>query len=446
MSSIQNVLKASKLALELPKNRLALQPQTHFTSTISKVYAQPQNLMPSVQTDICDYLPSSPAEDLIHQSPFSLDMPQPHVHCASAQSMSQDYEYHTSPLSHDVPQLYGCPTLQPHNMHPSLPPSQTMPQHHGYPSSPMSPPSLYCSSSPPFQVMPQHHGYPSSPMSQGYPSSPPSQVMPHHGYPFSLPSDDTPQTFISSSLPISQGTSQPHLYPSSTSQSITSDPYVYPHLSPFQTEPQHAPPTHGHPPSLPQVTAFHTNDHPLASSSLQAIPQPPPNQHIPQPPPHQPIPQLITPHDLLSSATLQECCGITTTGVTLTGHFVCKNYFGCEAPRIKDLCTAVVDRATGNRFNLKNHISDCWKTIGLTLGMELSLLNSIERNRFDDAERLMTVFGHWLENAAGLPNHAYYPLSWQGLNTLLEDMGKVEVAKRYFEFLEVIHSNPMNNE
>ena len=75
--------------------------------------------------------------------------------------------------------------------------------------------------------------------------------------------------------------------------------------------------------------------------------------------------------------------------------------------------------------------------------MELSLLNSIERNRYDDAERLMTVFGHWLENAAGLPNHAYYPLSWQGLNTLLEDIGKVEVSKRYFEFLEVIHSNPI---
>ena len=312
-----------------------------------------------------------------------------------------------------------------------------MPQHHGYPSPPMSqgyPTSL------PSQVMTQPHGYSFSPMSQPslyYPTSPPSQVMPqHHGYPFSLPSEDTPQTYIFSSSPISQGTSQPHVYPSSTSQSITPDPYVYPHLSPFQTEQQHALPTHGHPPSLPQVTALHTND-PLASSSPQATPQPPPQQ---------PIPQLITPHDLLLPATLQECCGITTTGVTLTCNFVCKKYFGCEAPRINDLCTAVVDRATGNRFNLKNHISDSWKTVGLTLGMELSLLNSIERNRYDDAERLMTVFGHWLENAAGLPNHAYYPLSWQGLNTLLKDIGKVEVSKRYFEFLEVVHSNPMNNE
>ena len=48
----------------------------------------------------------------------------------------------------------------------------------------------------------------------------------------------------------------------------------------------------------------------------------------------------------------------------------------------------------------------------------------------------MRVFKHWLENAAGLPHHARYPLSWQGLNTLLEDIGKMEVAKQYFELLE----------
>lgn len=75
-------------------------------------------------------------------------------------------------------------------------------------------------------------------------------------------------------------------------------------------------------------------------------------------------------------------------------------------------------------------------TIGLRLGMESSLLESIGRNRPDDDERLMKVFSRWLENAAGLPYHARYPLSWQGLNNLLQDIGKVEVAKQYFEFLD----------
>ena len=48
----------------------------------------------------------------------------------------------------------------------------------------------------------------------------------------------------------------------------------------------------------------------------------------------------------------------------------------------------------------------------------------------------MNVFKLWMENAVGLAHHTRYPLSWQGLNTLLEDIGKREVAKQYFEFLE----------
>ena len=123
---------------------------------------------------------------------------------------------------------------------------------------------------------------------------------------------------------------------------------------------------------------------------------------------------------------------------------ICSEYFGQEVPTIEDLCITVIDDLTGKRFNLSNHISDSWKTIGLTLGMELDLLNSIGRNRYDDAERLMMVFIRWLENAAGLPHHARYPLSWQGLNTLLKDIGKTEVAKQYFEFLESTQVLPNN--
>ena len=118
-----------------------------------------------------------------------------------------------------------------------------------------------------------------------------------------------------------------------------------------------------------------------------------------------------------------------------------REYFSREVPTIRELCIAVTNHPTGKRFNLSDHISGSWKTIGLTLGMEFNVLTSIERNRYDDAERLMTVFKRWLENAAGLPHHARYPLSWQGLNTLLEDIGKMETAKQYFEFLELCNIN-----
>ena len=132
-------------------------------------------------------------------------------------------------------------------------------------------------------------------------------------------------------------------------------------------------------------------------------------------------------HPLSSSAAIQ---------LSVQDHpHVCGQYFGREAPTMEELCVAVVDHPTGKRFNLAHHISSSWKKIGLKLGMEYNQLESIERNRYDDEERLMRIFKLWVENAAGLSHHARYPLSWQGLNTLLEDIGKMEVAKQYFEFL-----------
>jgi hypothetical protein len=105
---------------------------------------------------------------------------------------------------------------------------------------------------------------------------------------------------------------------------------------------------------------------------------------------------------------------------------------------MEDLCTPVVNRATQKRFNLANHVSASWMEIGLRLGIERNLLSSIQDDRPDNFKRLSKVFGIWLENATGLPHHADYPLSWQGLHTLLEDVEKTEVAKQYFEFLDNI--------
>ena len=165
-----------------------------------------------------------------------------------------------------------------------------------------------------------------------------------------------------------------------------------------------------------------------ASKSAQSLP----NNHLDTTPQPHPLP--------LASSQTKHSQNSLHTQVTPRQR-ICREYFGREAPTIENLCIAVIDHPTDKRFNLSNHISDSWKTIGLTLGMELGLLNSIGRSRYDDAERLMTVFSRWLENAAGLPHHSRYPLSWQGLNTLLEDIGKTEVAKQYFEFLDDFQSN-----
>ena len=165
-----------------------------------------------------------------------------------------------------------------------------------------------------------------------------------------------------------------------------------------------------------------------ASKSAQSLPN---NRLDTTPQPH-PLPS--------ASSQTKHSQNSLHTQATPRQH-ICREYFGREAPTIEELCIAVIDHPTDKRFNLSNHISDSWKTIGLTLGMELGLLNSIGRNRYDDAERLMTVFSRWLENAAGLPHHARYPLSWQGLNTLLEDIEKTAVAKQYFEFLDDLQSD-----
>ena len=80
-----------------------------------------------------------------------------------------------------------------------------------------------------------------------------------------------------------------------------------------------------------------------------------------------------------------------------------------------------------------------WERIGLLLGIEQDILDSIlDDSQGKNARALSKVFGTWLSNASGLPNHENYPLSWQGLYNLLEDSGKVEVAKEYFAFLNAM--------
>lgn len=78
-----------------------------------------------------------------------------------------------------------------------------------------------------------------------------------------------------------------------------------------------------------------------------------------------------------------------------------------------------------------------WNNIGERLGIEQDVLQSfLEDSQGKNDRALSKVFNKWLSNAGGLPNNNEYPLSWQGLYNLLDDIGKIEVAKEYFAFLE----------
>ena len=89
-------------------------------------------------------------------------------------------------------------------------------------------------------------------------------------------------------------------------------------------------------------------------------------------------------------------------------------------------------------FRLLDRVESHWKAIGEVLGLEHVKLEAIKNGKDKDSERIVAVFTIWMENACELPRSKYYPLSWQGLRTLLYDAEVAEIANQYFEFLESI--------
>lgn len=97
--------------------------------------------------------------------------------------------------------------------------------------------------------------------------------------------------------------------------------------------------------------------------------------------------------------------------------------------------TLLKNRRTREKFQLTTKIGTIWSNIGLRLGIESDLLDSIMDEERTNERRLHRVLNKWFSNASQLPNHEDYPLSWQGLRNILDDCEKEEIAKEYFEFL-----------
>ena len=89
----------------------------------------------------------------------------------------------------------------------------------------------------------------------------------------------------------------------------------------------------------------------------------------------------------------------------------------------------------GTRFRLSDKILAKWDIIGETLGLDHDTIEAINDDERRAEKKLRRVLSKWFDNAGALPNHQDYPLTWDGLRTLLVDIQKKEVAEQFFEFL-----------
>ena len=84
------------------------------------------------------------------------------------------------------------------------------------------------------------------------------------------------------------------------------------------------------------------------------------------------------------------------------------------------------ERGERKKFHLKNEICHKWERLGNLLEIPLSILKSMEQQYRGDASVSMTaVFKYWiLESPSDL-----YPLTWEGLDRLLNNAELGQVAE-----------------
>ena len=110
-------------------------------------------------------------------------------------------------------------------------------------------------------------------------------------------------------------------------------------------------------------------------------------------------------------------------------------------PQYLNWLTWLHEAGIQKQLNLYSRISHKWEQIATLLGLDIGEIASFRRDCFNAHERIIAVFGHWFDNARGLPSASRYPKSWQGLINLLEDTELREVA----EELKRALSSPQNS-
>ena len=86
----------------------------------------------------------------------------------------------------------------------------------------------------------------------------------------------------------------------------------------------------------------------------------------------------------------------------------------------------------GKTFKLLPEISDNYKDVASTLGLEHHRKKKI--NKMDYEDRIVEVFRLWNDNAPKLAD-GHYPYTWKGLYDILADSELEQKANDFFDFL-----------
>ena len=80
-----------------------------------------------------------------------------------------------------------------------------------------------------------------------------------------------------------------------------------------------------------------------------------------------------------------------------------------------------VDAGETKKLKIYDQIAPKWRKVGEILGLENCELDSIQHDREDDRGKATAVLQKWMENANNLARPDKYPMTWNGLVTLLKD-------------------------
>ena len=97
------------------------------------------------------------------------------------------------------------------------------------------------------------------------------------------------------------------------------------------------------------------------------------------------------------------------------------------APSLNRLILMKWKDAQGQERRLKilEQISAEWDTVGLLLGQTMPMLQSYRTFTQDNVQCCRHVFYQWLKNST----HSEYPPTWEGVRTLLVDVGHKKTAE-----------------
>ena len=95
------------------------------------------------------------------------------------------------------------------------------------------------------------------------------------------------------------------------------------------------------------------------------------------------------------------------------------------------------DNGHKQTLRLTQSVSPEWRKLGALIGLSGSQLQALSMKHRDDIQQCcQDVFIHWLENPP--PD---YPVTWEGLYELLEDLEFTQLAKTLIEAIHQIHAS-----